>query len=93
MYGYEAKQDQLVVSFKQVILYILVKVPHRVHYEKYSPRAILASRPNLRAIFPIVNERKRYFNWFIATYTKQYFRYYNYYFPGENIAHYVRYGK
>jgi len=29
-----------------------------------------------RAIFPVVHERKRYFNWFIAMYMKQYFRYY-----------------
>ena len=48
--------------------------------------------PRLRAILPVVHERtERYFNWFIATYTEQYFRYYI--FPEENIAHYVRYGK
>jgi len=38
-----------------------------------------------------VHEHKRYFNWFIATYTELFFSVL--YFPGEKIAHCVRYGK
>ena len=44
------------------------------------------TKKNRSAIFPVVHECKRYFNWFIAMYTEQYFQYY------INIAHYVRYG-
>ena len=59
---------------------ILVKVPSRVHYVKYCTRAwargkystrrsrvlYLASRPRPSAIFHVVHERIRYFNWFIV---------------------------
>ena len=34
--------------------------------------AIFASRSHPRAIFPVVHKHKRYFNWFIATYTERY---------------------
>jgi len=55
------------------------------------PSAIFASRPRPRAIFPVVHGRKRYFNWFIATYIRSSIP--ALYFPGENIACCVRYGK
>ena len=59
---------------------ILVKVPQRVHYVKYCTRAwargkystrrsrvlYLAPRPRPSAIFHVVHERMRYFNWFIV---------------------------
>ena len=58
----------------------LVKVPSRVHYVKYCTRAwtrgkystrwsrvlYLASRPRPSAIFHVVHEGIRYFNWFIV---------------------------
>ena len=83
-------------------IYILVKVPLalRVHYGNITQgrgreaniargeAAIFASRPRPRAIFPVVHERKRYFNWFIATYTEQYFRYYI--FQGKIVRYTVR---
>ena len=53
------------------MLYILVTVPQRVHYRKYFPRD-----HGRVQYFPIVHKRKRYFNWFIVTYTDHYFRCY-----------------
>ncbi len=58
--------------------YILVKasqreilhegvVEGRIKHEA-KPSALLVSRPRPRAIFPIVHERKRCFNWFSVIY-------------------------
>ena len=77
-------------GFRQVVDDILIYNQDREHHTEHvrqflkrceekceaKLRAILASRPCPCAIFPIVHERKWYFNWFIAMYIEQYFLYY-----------------
>ena len=43
-----------------LVKYTLVKVARQVQHGKYS------SRPRPSAIFPVVHERKQYFNWIIV---------------------------
>ena len=78
----------LFIATMQLILFSKVVVVI-INYTSRFVIVVICCRAT--TIFPVAHERKWYFNWFIATYMEQYFRYYI--FQGENMAHYVCYGK
>ena len=71
----EILRNLFVLAYIACPRYPYIRV-YRLYDSARRSRAIFVSRPRPSVIFHVVHERKRYFNWFIATYTEQYFRYY-----------------